>query len=154
MHLLRFKFQVQLSVFLLPPLILHIFPYHVLARFLPNATDEGEVLAFKLRSKGAVLVEGPKWCGKSNTCMRQAETVIKNAGHRDQRAEHRTRLHTGIRSMEDTSMLQMSGMHKQNIIKQHPEGVYSATKCLSDLFVAILPDKIPVWSEEERKSGN
>ena len=58
-------------------MILHIFPYHVLARFLPNATDEGEVLAFKLRSKGAVLVEWPKWCGKSNTCMRQAETVIK-----------------------------------------------------------------------------
>ena len=88
MHLLRFKFQVQLSVFLLPPLILHIFPYHVLARFLPNAPDEDEVAAFKLRSKGAVLVEGPKWCGKSNTCMRQAETVIKKC--RTPRPENRT----------------------------------------------------------------
>ena len=44
-------------------------------RYLPRIADE--VLAFKLRSKGAVLVEGPKWCGKSTTCMRQAETVIK-----------------------------------------------------------------------------
>ena len=44
-------------------------------RHLPRIADE--VLAFKLRSKGAVLVEGPKRCGKSTTCMRQAETVIK-----------------------------------------------------------------------------
>lgn len=44
-------------------------------KYLPRIADE--VSAFKLRSKGAVLVEGPKWCGKSTTCMRQAETVIK-----------------------------------------------------------------------------
>ena len=44
-------------------------------RYLPRIADE--VMAFKLRLKGAVLVEGPKRCGKSTTCMRQAETVIK-----------------------------------------------------------------------------
>lgn len=40
MNLLRFKIQVQLSVFLLPPLILRISPYHVLARGFPHAPDE------------------------------------------------------------------------------------------------------------------
>ena len=43
-------------------------------RYLPRIVDD--VLAFKLKSKGAVLVEGPKWCGKSTTCRRQARSVI------------------------------------------------------------------------------
>ena len=43
-------------------------------RYLPRIADD--ILAFKLRSKGAVLVEGPKWCGKSTTCSRQANSVI------------------------------------------------------------------------------
>lgn len=43
-------------------------------KYLPRVVDD--VLAFKLKSKGAVLVEGPKWCGKSTTCMRQAKSVI------------------------------------------------------------------------------
>lgn len=34
-------------------------------KYLPRVVDD--VLAFKLKSKGAVLVEGPKWCGKSTT---------------------------------------------------------------------------------------
>ena len=42
--------------------------------YLPRIVDD--VLAFKLRSKGAVLVEGPKWVGKSTTCRRQAKSVI------------------------------------------------------------------------------
>ena len=33
-------------------------------------------LAFRLRSKGAVLVEGPKWCGKTTTCAQQAKSAI------------------------------------------------------------------------------
>ena len=33
-------------------------------------------LEFALKSKGAVLVEGPKWCGKSTTCKRFAKDII------------------------------------------------------------------------------
>jgi predicted AAA+ superfamily ATPase len=33
-------------------------------------------LDFTLRSKGAVLVEGPKWCGKSTTCKRFAKEIV------------------------------------------------------------------------------
>ena len=33
-------------------------------------------LDFILRSKGAVLVEGPKWCGKSTTCKRFAKEIV------------------------------------------------------------------------------
>lgn len=43
-------------------------------RYLPRIADK--VLAFKLKTKGAILVEGPKWCGKSTTCLRQAKSVI------------------------------------------------------------------------------
>ena len=43
-------------------------------RYLPRIADE--ILKFKLRGKGAVLVEGPKWCGKSTTCRQQAKSVI------------------------------------------------------------------------------
>lgn len=35
-----------------------------------------DLLAFRLRSKGAVLVEGPKWCGKTTTCAQQAQSVL------------------------------------------------------------------------------
>lgn len=31
------------------------------------------ILAFSLKSKGAIVVEGPKWCGKSTTCKRFAK---------------------------------------------------------------------------------
>ena len=33
-------------------------------------------LEFALKSKGAVVVVGPKWCGKSTTAARYAETII------------------------------------------------------------------------------
>jgi hypothetical protein len=29
-----------------------------------------------LRSKGAVLVEGPKWCGKTTSCVQQAHSIL------------------------------------------------------------------------------
>lgn len=34
------------------------------------------ILEFTLKSKGAVVVVGPKWCGKSTTCCRYAKTII------------------------------------------------------------------------------
>ena len=44
-------------------------------KYIPRIVDE--VLAFKLRSKGAVWVRGPKWCGKSTTSEQFAKTVIR-----------------------------------------------------------------------------
>ena len=34
------------------------------------------ILAERLESMGAVLVEGAKWCGKTTTCERQAKSSI------------------------------------------------------------------------------
>ena len=34
------------------------------------------ILAQKLLGKGAVLVEGPKWCGKTTTCEQIAKSVL------------------------------------------------------------------------------
>lgn len=34
------------------------------------------MLEFSLKSKGAVVVVGPKWCGKSTTVSRYAKTTI------------------------------------------------------------------------------
>lgn len=34
------------------------------------------VLAKKLKSKGAVLIEGPKWCGKTTTAEQQAKSIL------------------------------------------------------------------------------
>jgi uncharacterized protein len=43
-------------------------------RYMPRLFDD--VLSFALRSKGAVLVVGPKWCGKSTTCRKHATTIV------------------------------------------------------------------------------
>lgn len=43
-------------------------------KYLPRVCDD--LLAFRLRSKGAVLVEGPKWCGKTTTCVQQAHSIL------------------------------------------------------------------------------
>lgn len=43
-------------------------------QYIPRLFDD--VLSFTLKSKGAVLVVGPKWCGKSTTCKKHAKTVI------------------------------------------------------------------------------
>ena len=43
-------------------------------KYLPRVCDN--LLAFRLRSKGAVLVEGPKWCGKTTTCAQQAQSIL------------------------------------------------------------------------------
>lgn len=43
-------------------------------KYIPRLFDE--ILTFALKSKGAVLVVGPKWCGKSTTCKKHANTII------------------------------------------------------------------------------
>ena len=43
-------------------------------KYIPRLFDE--ILTFALKSKGAVLVVGPKWCGKSTTCKKLANTII------------------------------------------------------------------------------
>ena len=35
-----------------------------------------QMLAKKLASKGAVLIEGPKWCGKTTTAEQQARSIL------------------------------------------------------------------------------
>ncbi len=35
-----------------------------------------QILAKKLASKGAVLIEGPKWCGKTTTAEQQAKSIL------------------------------------------------------------------------------
>ncbi|MBQ7243770.1 MAG: ATP-binding protein [Bacilli bacterium] len=42
--------------------------------YIPRLFDEQ--LSFALKCKGAVVVTGPKWCGKSTTSRRHAKTVI------------------------------------------------------------------------------
>ena len=43
-------------------------------KYIPRLFDD--ILSFFLRSKGAVLVVGPKWCGKSTTCKKHAKTIV------------------------------------------------------------------------------
>ncbi len=42
--------------------------------YRPRIADN--LLARKLRGKGAVLIEGPKWCGKTTTAEQLARSVI------------------------------------------------------------------------------
>lgn len=35
-----------------------------------------KMLANKLTSKGAVLIEGPKWCGKTTTAEQQTNSIL------------------------------------------------------------------------------
>ena len=35
-----------------------------------------EMLASRLRRKGAILIEGPKWCGKTTTAEQQSASVL------------------------------------------------------------------------------
>ena len=46
----------------------------IMKKYMPRIADE--ILDFKLRSKGAVWIRGPKWCGKSTTATRVSKTVI------------------------------------------------------------------------------
>lgn len=44
-------------------------------KYLPRLADKE--LAERLKYMGAVLIEGPKWCGKTTTAEQQAQSVIK-----------------------------------------------------------------------------
>jgi predicted AAA+ superfamily ATPase len=44
-------------------------------KYLPRVIDKE--LALRLEGIGAVLIEGPKWCGKTTTAMQQAKSVLK-----------------------------------------------------------------------------
>lgn len=44
-------------------------------KYLPRIADQE--LASRLKYMGAVLIEGPKWCGKTTTAERQAKSVLK-----------------------------------------------------------------------------
>lgn len=46
-------------------------------RYLPRISDK--TLAERLESKGSVLIEGPKWCGKTSTALQQAKSVLNLA---------------------------------------------------------------------------
>ena len=35
-----------------------------------------DVLERRLRNKGAILMEGPKWCGKTTTCEQHAGSIL------------------------------------------------------------------------------
>ena len=52
--------------------------------YYPRVADA--VLDFKLRSTGAVLIQGPKWCGKSTTAIQVAKSAVylQNLATRDQ----------------------------------------------------------------------
>ena len=43
--------------------------------YIPRLFDQ--ILDFSLKTKGAVLVVGPKWCGKTTTCSKHAKTIIE-----------------------------------------------------------------------------
>ena len=43
--------------------------------YIPRIADK--ILADRLESKGAVLIEGPKWCGKTTTAKHTAHSVIE-----------------------------------------------------------------------------
>lgn len=43
--------------------------------YLPRITDK--MLKERLKMKGAVLIEGPKWCGKTTTAEEIAESIIR-----------------------------------------------------------------------------
>jgi len=42
--------------------------------YKPRIADR--LLARKLAGKGAVLIEGPKWCGKTTTARQQTKSLL------------------------------------------------------------------------------
>ena len=43
-------------------------------KYLPRMIDQ--ILENKLQGKGAVLIQGPKWCGKTTTAEQFAKSVL------------------------------------------------------------------------------
>ena len=46
----------------------------IMKEYKPRIADQ--LLIRKLRGKGAVLIEGPKWCGKTTTAQQQATSIL------------------------------------------------------------------------------
>ena len=44
------------------------------AEYKPRIADG--LLSRKLAGKGAVLIEGPKWCGKTTTAKQQSKSIL------------------------------------------------------------------------------
>ena len=45
-----------------------------MANYKPRVMDE--VIANRLNNKGAILVEGAKWCGKTTTCEQHVSSIL------------------------------------------------------------------------------
>ena len=45
-----------------------------MTKYKPRIADK--ILERKVREKGAVLIEGPKWCGKTTTAKQLAKSVL------------------------------------------------------------------------------
>ena len=45
-----------------------------MASYKPRVIDL--TIANRLRNKGAILVEGAKWCGKTTTCEQHASSIL------------------------------------------------------------------------------
>lgn len=45
-----------------------------MASYRPRVIDL--TIANRLRNKGAILVEGAKWCGKTTTCEQHASSIL------------------------------------------------------------------------------
>lgn len=45
-----------------------------MTEYLPRISDN--ILDWRLQTKGAILVEGPKWCGKTSTAQQHAASVV------------------------------------------------------------------------------
>ena len=45
-----------------------------MTKYKPCIADK--ILERKVRGKGAVLIEGPKWCGKTTTAKQLAKSVL------------------------------------------------------------------------------
>ena len=45
-------------------------------RYIKRLFDD--ILEFSLKSKGAIVIVGPKWCGKSTTASRYSKTTIED----------------------------------------------------------------------------
>jgi predicted AAA+ superfamily ATPase len=52
----------------------HISKTTIMDTYKPRIADQ--MLAARLRRKGAVLIEGPKWCGKTTTAEQKAASVL------------------------------------------------------------------------------
>lgn len=52
----------------------HIKDFNVMNEYKNRIADK--LLARKLEGKGAVLIEGPKWCGKTTTAEQMAKSVL------------------------------------------------------------------------------